>query len=97
MNRQQRLFIKIWLTTRTSARLRTRGAGARDASYRSGVVELGALASLGRTVCRAFEAVGLAIVDCDDADGMVVLGGLSIFLAVAAAVTGATAWGLMRR
>ncbi len=58
---------------------------------------MGALASLGWAICRCFEAVGLAIVDCDDTDGMVVLGGLSIFLAVAAAVTGATAWGLMRR
>ncbi len=58
---------------------------------------MGALASLGWAVCRGFEAVGLAVVDCDDTDGVVVLGGITIFLAAVVVLAGAGAWGLMRR
>ena len=62
-----------------------------------GVELIGALTSLGWLICRAYKVVGVTIVGCDNPDGMAVLGGVTIFLAVVAAVTGATMWSVIRR
>jgi hypothetical protein len=64
---------------------------------RDGLGLIGALTSLGWLICRAFKAVGVTIVGCDNSEGMAVMGAVTIFLAVGAVLTGAAMWSLIRR